>query len=160
MAVIICTECGKEISNEAIKCPNCGCPTKREHVIKAQNTMSRFKVLSTILGFIMFANLLCLLFLANWFWTKGEKYEFEKSNKYTTTLANEMLGTYPYKTFDDDLIKEGNNIKKLKNVSSVITPVFIILFVISISLYKHFKNKYENYKGALEEQENKQVVIY
>ena len=26
MAMIICTECGREISDKAKKCPNCGCP--------------------------------------------------------------------------------------------------------------------------------------
>jgi len=27
MALIVCTECGKEFSARAIACPNCGCPT-------------------------------------------------------------------------------------------------------------------------------------
>lgn len=26
MALIICPECGKEISDKAISCPHCGCP--------------------------------------------------------------------------------------------------------------------------------------
>ena len=26
MALIICEECGKEISDKAVSCPNCGCP--------------------------------------------------------------------------------------------------------------------------------------
>ena len=32
MALITCTECGKEFSDKAAACPNCGCPT--EYVIK------------------------------------------------------------------------------------------------------------------------------
>lgn len=28
MALIICTECGKEFSDRAVACPNCGCPTE------------------------------------------------------------------------------------------------------------------------------------
>ena len=35
MALIKCTECGKEFSDKAESCPNCGCPT--EYVIKAIN---------------------------------------------------------------------------------------------------------------------------
>ena len=27
MSLIICTECGKEFSDKAPACPNCGCPT-------------------------------------------------------------------------------------------------------------------------------------
>ena len=30
MALIKCTECGKQISSRAEKCPNCGCPIKKE----------------------------------------------------------------------------------------------------------------------------------
>nr|DAO72309.1 MAG TPA: Thaumarchaeal output domain 1 [Caudoviricetes sp.] len=32
MALITCTECGKEFSDKAAACPNCGCPT--EYVIQ------------------------------------------------------------------------------------------------------------------------------
>ena len=28
MALIVCTECGKEFSDKAAACPNCGCPTE------------------------------------------------------------------------------------------------------------------------------------
>ena len=28
MAMIKCTECGKEFSDRAVACPNCGCPTE------------------------------------------------------------------------------------------------------------------------------------
>lgn len=30
MALIKCNECGKEISDKADKCPNCGCPVKKQ----------------------------------------------------------------------------------------------------------------------------------
>lgn len=30
MALIKCNECGKEISDTADKCPNCGCPVKKQ----------------------------------------------------------------------------------------------------------------------------------
>ena len=29
MALIKCPECGKEISDQATACPNCGCPVKQ-----------------------------------------------------------------------------------------------------------------------------------
>lgn len=35
MALIICTECGKQFSDKAAACPNCGCPT--EYVIQSLN---------------------------------------------------------------------------------------------------------------------------
>lgn len=33
MALIKCQECGKEISNKANACPNCGCPIEKEKII-------------------------------------------------------------------------------------------------------------------------------
>lgn len=38
MALIKCTECGKEFSDKAPSCPNCGCPT--EEILKELNTVS------------------------------------------------------------------------------------------------------------------------
>ncbi len=149
MSLINCSECGKEISSEAINCPNCGYPLnklKKQSIMKTENMMSRFKVLSIVFGAFLLVDLLIFLVFANWFWTNGEKYEFEKSDKYTTQIANEIGRTYSYKTFDEDLIKEGDKVKKLKNISLVILVVFIILFLIFIILYKSYKQRYENYK--------------
>lgn len=32
MALIKCSECGKEISEQASSCPKCGCPTKENKI--------------------------------------------------------------------------------------------------------------------------------
>lgn len=44
MALIKCSECGKEISNEAIGCPFCGKPI-REEVITTQSTSKIWKAI-------------------------------------------------------------------------------------------------------------------
>ena len=36
MALIKCPECGKEISDKAAICPNCGCPIRREPIESLQ----------------------------------------------------------------------------------------------------------------------------
>ena len=33
MAMIFCTECGKEVSDQAAACPGCGCPIKKANVL-------------------------------------------------------------------------------------------------------------------------------
>ena len=38
MALITCTECGKEFSEKASACPNCGCPT--EEILNELATVS------------------------------------------------------------------------------------------------------------------------
>lgn len=40
MALIKCTECGKEFSDKAAACPNCGCPIQ-EIVIPEPDTKKR-----------------------------------------------------------------------------------------------------------------------
>lgn len=54
MALIICTECGKEFSDKATACPNCGCPTSeiKNSTYKTQN----IKELNTGLGKIIAYN--------------------------------------------------------------------------------------------------------
>ena len=37
MALIKCSECGHMISDKAIKCPKCGCPTKEETVLRQED---------------------------------------------------------------------------------------------------------------------------
>lgn len=36
MALIACSECGKQISTNAASCPNCGCRVKRRSVQQAK----------------------------------------------------------------------------------------------------------------------------
>lgn len=66
MSLILCKECGKEISDQATKCPNCGCPLEKsetsgngtiptqhtESKNKGKKTMSIFALLFGILSFI------------------------------------------------------------------------------------------------------------
>ena len=57
MALIKCPECGKEISDRAKKCPNCGFPIKRKNVRtlkKKKKSKSIFIIFTlTILFFIV-----------------------------------------------------------------------------------------------------------
>ncbi len=39
MSLITCVECGKEFSDKAASCPNCGCPT--EEVLKSRNNSNQ-----------------------------------------------------------------------------------------------------------------------
>ena len=49
MALIICPECGKEYSNRAKNCPNCGCPTEENdsdvNVCTQENDLTTYEKL-------------------------------------------------------------------------------------------------------------------
>ena len=59
MALIKCKECGKEISDQATNCPNCGCPINDDTItkeVKASKKVAIFiiviLVIVCIIGFI------------------------------------------------------------------------------------------------------------
>lgn len=72
MALIKCSECGKEISDKAKACPNCGCPVKVEqknneipnNKQKEKNAgfITFLNIIRYIIGiFFLFASLICLI---------------------------------------------------------------------------------------------------
>ena len=44
MALIKCTECGKEISDKATICPNCGCPLDNDDTPKTETMPTNISV--------------------------------------------------------------------------------------------------------------------
>lgn len=49
MALITCTECGKEFSDKALSCPNCGCPTSEMYSNNIQQEKTNEVIQSDIL---------------------------------------------------------------------------------------------------------------
>ena len=46
MALINCPECGKEISNKAVACPNCGCPASDWRAFSITSTVRKGNVVT------------------------------------------------------------------------------------------------------------------
>lgn len=55
MALIKCPECGKEISDRATSCPNCGCPSIDKEEAEKVNDTTRgiIALFLCVLGFVM-----------------------------------------------------------------------------------------------------------
>lgn len=58
MAMITCKECGKEFSDKADKCPNCGAPVE---IPQAPKKMSKCLLISLIIG-------AAYLIYSLWYW--------------------------------------------------------------------------------------------
>lgn len=53
MSLIFCKECGKEMSDKADKCPNCGCPTREVNQSDAIGKKRREKSIIGLIGFVI-----------------------------------------------------------------------------------------------------------
>lgn len=67
MALIICPECGKSISDKAAKCPACGCPISNNiNSNRMNNSPKKFKI--SIIGVII----LCAVIICVWIFSPKE----------------------------------------------------------------------------------------
>ena len=62
MALIICPECGKEISDKAEKCSGCGCPIKHKKS-KSAKKLGKGTIIGGLLGIVVFVIVVIVLVL-------------------------------------------------------------------------------------------------
>lgn len=87
MALITCSECGKQISSSATVCPNCGCEThfgkkKEEEKVNASKYI------------IMYGCALCFTLIGLLIWASTDEYEknlFYHGIDITTTVAYAIM---------------------------------------------------------------------
>jgi DNA-directed RNA polymerase subunit RPC12/RpoP len=70
MAIVNCTECKKEVSDQAATCPHCGSPIHRRSesptkvIIESEPTSKKWKTVKLISGIGIFLGVIFMLF--NW----------------------------------------------------------------------------------------------
>ena len=101
MALIKCSECGKEISDKAKKCPHCGIKCKNENDVK---------VFPTSVMFILIVIFVAVIFLM----MNYNKKDYNNSTSGIKENTNEIIGN-EIKTKN-----EFDKIKKSKNYSIVV----------------------------------------
>lgn len=75
MAMIKCLECGKEISDQADRCVNCGCPVPHDGVLT-----------------VFFSNVYLTLFTSNFFVSirfNGQEVRLKKGESYSFAVPND-----------------------------------------------------------------------
>ncbi len=92
MALIKCKECGKEISDQATTCPNCGAKTE-----SANNSINWFGV---IIGIILFIGGLCLML-------DGMNGSSSNDNRLKYDEDND---TYTYTIWEDESFKNNDDV--------------------------------------------------
>lgn len=85
MALTICTECGKEISDKAKICPHCGCPVKKQVKIKINHKNKKYIFL--LFPFVVIVIISVILFGQN---------EFSPYLKYIGKSYKELPDSYEY----------------------------------------------------------------
>lgn len=110
MALIKCTECGKEISDKASVCPNCGCPVEQMSRSEVSNATSvkqtKNKKLNKILDrmlivvFSLLAIVLILLFVVNSISKKQKNDAFQLYSSELSTVLTDLDGVIDFKISD------------------------------------------------------------
>lgn len=100
MALIKCPECGKEVSDKAGKCPNCGCILEREKGMKVEKKEQKKsnKIVLLIVGIVGGFILGVLI-----------GYSISKENNESTIVDNNTSMT---NTIEDDKAVESNTVKE------------------------------------------------
>lgn len=116
MSMIICKECGKEISDKASICPNCGCPipetiTKQNNVKKKDSTLS---ILAAVFGFFTLTawlgGILAIIDLL-----KKDKTKRHIGSGFALFMCIAQLAMCSVKDTDDTNVDKGN-IEEVVNV--------------------------------------------
>ena len=96
MALIKCSECGKEISDKAKKCPHCGIKCKNENDVK---------VFPTSVMFILIVIFVAVIFLM----MNYNKKDYNNSTSGIKENTNEIIGNEIKTKNEFDKIKKSNN---------------------------------------------------
>lgn len=101
MALIKCTECGKEISDKASVCPNCGCPVEQMSKPEISNATSvkqtKNKKLNKILDkmlivtFSLLAVALIILFFVNSISKKAKNEAFQQYSSELSAVLTDLM---------------------------------------------------------------------
>ena len=124
MALIKCSECGKEISDKASACPNCGCPIKIENAETTNNTSqnqsnnkSNKKIIIIILLVMFVIMLLCAGFIFYLKVVQPQKTEERKNATYKEAI--ELLENGKYEEGKDLL----QTISEYKDVNHILDQI-------------------------------------
>lgn len=130
MALVKCPECGKEVSDKAVSCPNCAYPfEKSNHVVnelkrQSENTIicQKKKVFKV---FLMLTIICSACWIIMFFWQMENKEEIAsaKASGYTTSISREwhMTGA------DKKIIKINNAIEIIKKI--IVLPIILFGFL-------------------------------
>jgi len=126
MALIKCAECGKEISDKATNCMNCGCPTdKKKNMLKSTTKKTNyFKLYINSLKnknkksiiFTSLAILIIIVFSYNIFFRETTLYRFSNDYEVYESITLKSFGKcyYYYSNFEDEYKDKIDNICSYK----------------------------------------------
>lgn len=121
MALIKCRECGKEISDKAGTCPNCGCPINEKEdtssVNKTQTTNKKVnKKIITLIGVVVLATLISFI-IYNVLVVQPKKVEVQNNSTYQEAIGLLEKGKY------EDGQKLLDTISEYKDVPTILEQI-------------------------------------
>lgn len=103
MALIKCPECGREISDKAVSCPNCGCPINIQEIKNTNDipqcpnldkVKNRFNKKIILIIIIVLVILVCGILFYNFYFIKPQIIEKQNNNTYEKAIDFLESGKY------------------------------------------------------------------
>ena len=157
MSLVKCPECGKEVSDQANSCPNCGCPLKEEKNVKKKTTIEKGSIVKGLKKHKGKSILILLLLLTPIYEIYGViSGEFSIE---LTGLCVCIATIIPAVIIIKDLQREQNGLEKInKKTKIIVVGVCVILFFGAGSYNMYQADQYEKQQQAEQQAEEKYIT--
>lgn len=157
MSLVKCPECGKEVSDQANSCPNCGCPLKEEKNAKKKTTIEKGSIVKGLKKHKGKAILILLLLLTPIYEIYGlVSGEFSIG---LTGLCLCMATIIPAVIIIKDLQREQNGVEKInKKTKIIVVGACVVLFLGAGSYNMYQADQYEKEQQAEQQAEEKYIT--
>lgn len=158
MSLIKCTECGKEISDKATTCPNCGCPLSMEEkkiitpMITAKSQKNKRIVIIIISIIVLIGVIAGIVFFNATAWKRNfdVKYIGYESNSYTGGIYTYNITNLTSKTY--------NKVKAVIHVKNIYGDFTFEDYIGTIR--QHEEKEYKlNFNDVKNEAEKKEIKL-
>lgn len=149
MALIKCLECGRQVSNRAISCPNCGYPiSKSDNILNGLNVQSNYNNMISkekrMKVFRMLA-IVCVIFWGVLFmWQKTNASKITEAKATSFTISVERISGISHTQMSrsqKDLLIVNDIVDRVK---AILIPLGIFFAILSIYYYISAKNNNKN----------------
>lgn len=139
MALVKCPECGKDVSDKANTCPNCGYPLHKDNPnVEGLETQAKISHKKSIFKILLVLTIVCsVCWVGMYLWQQCNASEITHAR--AVGFASSISGSF-YSKSERSLVKLDNFIDVVKKIDMVFIIVFGSLSIYYYNVVKRMKN--------------------